>query len=493
MAQPSLSATLTAVSAAYSTRAPLGDGDVPIGALGAREEGTLFHMVDKLVDVAASHKVKGKARSASSLLTRAHKLANDWAAAGSLAGRVARAYVAVQHCALLSHLGQHTASLKDALAAAKEAEEIWNQLLSAAGAKDETIRLGEMLKPGSTYAALLQDPPPWIDRAITVLIQAKHCVAVELEFSVVEAPGDRSDVAMDDPSISACWELIPALHREAVSIATQLLPTGDPLLELSAKTEAQATARRSRLGRWLGQPVLEEPDWWNPEERAQATSAPRQMPRPSSAPVLQGEPWGERDSFSRSDGLVRSWNPWEPRECRVGPGDLLDLCLQPEKAASQSRGRGQGVSKSPTALRRMVAAASGKDAFEDWLKPEDRKPSHQHLSDHNLTGQRLELRKESANLRHSVAQRDPASLYETRMRFSPAGLAVQREAGRRRGTSPKSMPRITPAKGRCSEHVKTLRNLSSMLTGAHEKPQNEVVEAPAIDHGIAAMLRMSLR
>ena len=67
--------------------------------------------------------------------------------------------MSLQLCALSSKAGQHAGALEEALNATAEAEEVWS------------------LMQGTPEALT----PSLVQRALAALIQAKHCVAIELE------------------------------------------------------------------------------------------------------------------------------------------------------------------------------------------------------------------------------------------------------------------------------------------------------------------------
>eukprot|EP00440_Ansanella_granifera_P035628 gb/GFBE01038648.1/.p1 GENE.gb/GFBE01038648.1/~~gb/GFBE01038648.1/.p1 ORF type:complete len:615 (+),score=120.31 gb/GFBE01038648.1/:1-1845(+) len=215
---------------------------VPAYPADPAEEEPMFAMVEKLVRAAGVSARQHNLKNAASALRRAYGVASTKADAGLLAGRVARAAVAVQYCTLLSRFDRHTMALKEALAAAREAEEVWSILMQAAVARDHAHKRGEALVPDKCpFGLLLREPPAWMERAIVVLVQAKHCVAIELEFSISEP-----DAAHQHPEeIETVRDhLVPSLHREAAEIATQLLPKDHPVRLHSERAQAQSMVRR---------------------------------------------------------------------------------------------------------------------------------------------------------------------------------------------------------------------------------------------------------
>lgn len=212
---------------------------VPAVPADVRSEEALFKVVEKLVGAASYASLKAHLKNAATSLRRAHGIASKRAEEGLLAGRVARASVSVQYCALLSKFGRHTAALKEALAAAKEAEEVWSILMQAAVARDKAAQRGQAASANkSPFGLLLRTPPWWIQKAVVVLVQAKHCVALELEWSLADRPessADEVEIVRD--------QLIPSMHREAVQISRQLLARDHPVRLLAERTDALAKCR----------------------------------------------------------------------------------------------------------------------------------------------------------------------------------------------------------------------------------------------------------
>eukprot|EP00930_Biecheleria_cincta_P033935 TRINITY_DN23485_c0_g1_i1.p1 TRINITY_DN23485_c0_g1~~TRINITY_DN23485_c0_g1_i1.p1 ORF type:complete len:614 (+),score=98.60 TRINITY_DN23485_c0_g1_i1:109-1950(+) len=205
-----------------------------------RAEETLFNTVEKLVGAAAFSARHDHLKNAATSLRRAHSIASKRAEDGLLAGRVARASVSVQYCALLSKFGRHTPALKEAVAAAREAEEVWSILMQAAVARDRAEQQGEVSMPHkSPFGVLLKVPPWWIQKAVVVLVQAKQCVALELEWSLV----DRAPESSPEEIEVVRDQLIPSMHREAVLLSCQLLAKDHPARLLAERTQAQAKCR----------------------------------------------------------------------------------------------------------------------------------------------------------------------------------------------------------------------------------------------------------
>eukprot|EP00435_Cladocopium_sp_Y103_P018219 s2415_g4.t1 len=139
-------------------------------------------------------------------------------------GRVCRAMVTLQLCALSSRAGHHQDALEEALKAVLEAEEVWSAMHN-----------GTTMEVSSSWS------PNLVSRALAALVQAKHCVAIELEYNLAEK---TKSLGQEVPEADMIREqMIPALHREASALARRL-PSSSALRRLSERTQAQEASRR---------------------------------------------------------------------------------------------------------------------------------------------------------------------------------------------------------------------------------------------------------
>ncbi|CAE7811150.1 unnamed protein product, partial [Symbiodinium sp. CCMP2456] len=103
-------------------------------------EEAAFSVMEKLVRAATNSSRQDNFQNAATHLRRAHQIASKHASDGLLAGRVARATIGVQYCALLSHAARHSQALNEALAAVVEAEEVWCLVRSSSEASTQLTR-----------------------------------------------------------------------------------------------------------------------------------------------------------------------------------------------------------------------------------------------------------------------------------------------------------------------------------------------------------------
>eukprot|EP00929_Paragymnodinium_shiwhaense_P049322 TRINITY_DN24883_c0_g2_i1.p1 TRINITY_DN24883_c0_g2~~TRINITY_DN24883_c0_g2_i1.p1 ORF type:complete len:710 (+),score=152.63 TRINITY_DN24883_c0_g2_i1:109-2238(+) len=182
------------------------------------------------------------------------------------AATVAGALLRLQLCVLYSSKqDQHAVALEEALTAGRCLDEVWSKLCAAVagGAPPGPVGAGSG-GGGATAAAeeaaawqgiLQREPPKWIERAVAASVQARHCIAVELEYYHAAAAADGEDLeALQDivrarpPRAAAAvagppWPLISALHEEGAKMASWL-PAGHPTKEMSALVCEQAMNRK---------------------------------------------------------------------------------------------------------------------------------------------------------------------------------------------------------------------------------------------------------
>jgi len=277
------------------------------------DDDVLFKVLAVQTSIADDARKRGKFRPASASLGRAFQEGALRANAGQPAGRLACASVRLQSCTMLSKTNKHAEALEEACAAVLEIDKLWKDLTMANGHAQAAVRDHRcveeaMKKVPLGLRELMSRPPKWLEQAITVSIEAKHCVALELEFCVqsqepidllaspisrprtASATGRRdkhlqvarqgrphsapgagdsaklaeltppSYLAGDDDVACALgaakegvrhlqdpWGMIERLHAEASSLAEVLLPPGHLVMERSRRTEWQARGRNPAL------------------------------------------------------------------------------------------------------------------------------------------------------------------------------------------------------------------------------------------------------
>jgi len=191
-------------------------------------------------------------------------------------------------------------------------------------------------------AVVLANPPRWIERAVVVHVQAKHCVAVEMEYSL-RAGGQ------DDITAAAMWEMIPALHEEACALASQLLSPGHPVRQLSDRAAGQADGRRCHDGDVGVEPL-------------RSLSSTRDC-RPGSAPVARAHRRGASSSCPSllSDAARPSsaaiWGSRRGEERRTQPPERP--AVQRPASSPGQRAAGQRQQRAPRAASSSTVAERG--------------------------------------------------------------------------------------------------------------------------------------
>jgi len=275
---------------------------VPAVSSAKDSDEALLAMVQQQADVAGSYLRNGDARKAVATLRRAYKVAADHGGADAqgvyvpAARRLALASLRLQLCAVLSRLGRHPQALIEARAAKHETDEVWRTALGGCAELVEASEEGNLNKPAAPLRRLLLRPPPWLPSVVEASIQARQCVALELEFvqdglEGEEAAAPQPPPGLDGPDVTNLGtgeeasagseahaegpleEEVQGMHREAVLLARQLLPEEHPVRD---------GAERAMLLRELRRQEAAER-----AERTQASSnsALAAAPRPRSSPM----------------------------------------------------------------------------------------------------------------------------------------------------------------------------------------------------------------
>eukprot|EP00928_Gymnodinium_smaydae_P010015 TRINITY_DN13760_c1_g2_i1.p1 TRINITY_DN13760_c1_g2~~TRINITY_DN13760_c1_g2_i1.p1 ORF type:complete len:710 (+),score=178.71 TRINITY_DN13760_c1_g2_i1:68-2131(+) len=132
---------------------------------------------------------------------------------------LSRAGVALLQCAIFSRSGRHEEALVESEHALRLSQELWCALfrLSSAEGAVATAANYEALR------AVLREPPSWLGWAVEVAVQAKQCVALELEFIGNDALLEVAD------DTSSHRDRVDSLHRDSVMLADVLLSDRHPL------------------------------------------------------------------------------------------------------------------------------------------------------------------------------------------------------------------------------------------------------------------------
>jgi hypothetical protein len=255
----------------------------------------LFRVLEIQMSLANVAKKRGKYRPASACLERAFQEGAASAKAGKPAGRVACAICRLQSCTNLSSCGKHSEALEEACAAVLEIDRMWKDITKANGEAQAAMRdnrdVNEVLKrmpPG--IRSMMQKPPKWLEKAVVISIEAKQCVALELEYClrqsdpslcaatelgttqvsgndqfesqtelnrpksapVVGSKALQSSIAQQSiagvagvQQLKDPWGLISQLHLEALTLAEMLLPPRHQVVERSRRVLAQAQHRNT--------------------------------------------------------------------------------------------------------------------------------------------------------------------------------------------------------------------------------------------------------
>mmetsp|Transcript_46531 Transcript_46531/g.108488 ORF Transcript_46531/g.108488 Transcript_46531/m.108488 type:complete len:831 (-) Transcript_46531:13-2505(-) len=232
------------------------------------DDEVLFTAVENLVEAAAKAVRVGQPRKAEATLGRAQNLAVASIKAGALVGFIARAAISIQRSAHFSRSGSHREALSQAIAAGTDSEEVWRAWLawhkagmSQPATTDSTPRksrpstaVGTRGKPRHLAAAPRKDLPSWVERAVCVTIQAKHNIALELEYLEYEEVSS-TDLNLQESceTILSCKDLIMELHRHSALLAESLLPADHHVRQLAEQAEAAAVMRLEEVHRGIAE------------------------------------------------------------------------------------------------------------------------------------------------------------------------------------------------------------------------------------------------
>lgn len=193
----------------------------------------LLARVTKLVKEAAKHLRDGEPREAIPLLKRAYRIADTAPTSGDglQAGMLGRATVRLQLAEVYSALGQHRQALEEATSSSLEADASWQAMLSfSLDPSTPPLSLsGEAPLPETALRALLQNPPPWLERTSEVSVFSRCRAATSLLAATAAGAtaADEGTAAMKEAS---------RLCQEAEMLSRHFLPDEHP---------ASKTARRA--------------------------------------------------------------------------------------------------------------------------------------------------------------------------------------------------------------------------------------------------------
>mmetsp|Transcript_72485 Transcript_72485/g.169821 ORF Transcript_72485/g.169821 Transcript_72485/m.169821 type:complete len:527 (-) Transcript_72485:76-1656(-) len=462
---------------------------------GRRREEALFAIMDKLLRAAANSAQQRNLKNAATHLRRAHQIASKRADEGLLAGRVARACVGVHYCGLLSRFGCHTQALQEALNAVVEAEEVWSMIGRAS----------------------VEASAPLSRKAICAVVQAKHCVAIELEYSLSQEGPDH--VQMEAAAVRD--NLIPSLHQEAAALAAEL-PKGHPIRELSERTEAQEAARRGvtftagasrfsdpwglaeQLAR-LPEPdaleddataepdIIQEPPVEGLDRNSRPPSAHSVLSRPTSAVKLQrleDQALPPPDDALRypPSGLMPPEIPAEEEPFPERLGSRASVLWDParerlfsrgsSKASRASRASSKARAGSKSAqgdrrLRRVITHEVSPDMFQEWVQQNE--PKHvkgsvnqRIATEAGLSEVKFEMQTQSRRFHmHEIPRFSPEDLYENKVLYSHYGVKVRSQAAK------KEEKGVPPGKrgGQSPSSSGSMKALADQLLHSHENSE----------------------
>lgn len=253
----------------------------PVRALHRAEDGddALLAMIDSRGELAAAKLKMGRVRQAMRVLHETYQIVESYVESYPPseplppAAMLAAAVVRLALCSVLSGMGRHEQALHEAKMGAVEIDKVWRALFLASAEQEEATADGDRSRPAASLRDALRNPPIWIERAVEVAVQTRHCVAIELEYGAQANPEKYELPARNEEGLLplgegevpdpvpvsekfTVQEQIGRLHREGVTLSRQLLRPNHPV---------RGRAERA-LDEWLqrtggdGQPNLPAPE-----------------------------------------------------------------------------------------------------------------------------------------------------------------------------------------------------------------------------------------
>mmetsp|Transcript_25380 Transcript_25380/g.46014 ORF Transcript_25380/g.46014 Transcript_25380/m.46014 type:complete len:752 (+) Transcript_25380:90-2345(+) len=184
--KPSLAAYAMRVDE-FDPRRPSTSSASPQQQAAKDKDEALLALVDRQVQIAAGKLKSGDKKQAMAILKRCYDLANSHQAPSPngerpLVKRFAISIVRLQTCAALSQLGRHDQALEEATAAKQDLDELWLVMTGATVELEAAQAVGDTSMPHPVLRHHILHPPSWLSRALEATIQARLCLAVEMEY-----------------------------------------------------------------------------------------------------------------------------------------------------------------------------------------------------------------------------------------------------------------------------------------------------------------------
>eukprot|EP00927_Polykrikos_kofoidii_P040617 TRINITY_DN34680_c0_g1_i1.p1 TRINITY_DN34680_c0_g1~~TRINITY_DN34680_c0_g1_i1.p1 ORF type:complete len:615 (+),score=127.05 TRINITY_DN34680_c0_g1_i1:76-1920(+) len=472
------------------------------------DDEALIATINREVDIASSKLLGGEARAAISVLRRAYRIAKGSAPATGIgaavsgkevtpAWRLGLATVHLHLCIVLSKLGRHQQAIEEARAGCIAMDEVWRTILTASAETDAAEIDGDFSKPAAPLKKLLARPPAWLEQAVEVAIQTRQALAAEAEMLAV--PGailqfhqrgmarrvmsdtslsessqqlDASVPAMSSSSSAASlrtgagsgdkgwFQDVRRLHREAVMLATSLLPEEHEARICAERAcreaEARATARsipadspeangfstnlppllqlqaRSRL------PVRTLPGEMNESNSpASPATAPKRKQRGGSVAAATSKSCSALEDSSRKGATGTSLKANTGLSYLTCPrGDVFAASL-PERSRETSRIK-RSPESSPKAKEHAQAPVAPRsptgekiDPFKDWklnVLTDTNQMNLRQMMLRTEEGQvklQAELKRDCHYFKSVLLKEyDDDKLFDSRVRFSDYGMQV---------------------------------------------------------------------
>lgn len=310
----------------------------------------------------------------------------------------------LQLCATFSRQGQHIDALNAAQKGLEDVEQLWKDVCKNADIRVEEISVVDLFSNSlNVEEMLLKYNLNWLEQAVCVTVQAKHCAAIELEF--------ENDLLAPDEDMAKAWERIISLHEEGAKLAKEVLLPTHATLRLAEDTLSKAKERRdAAVPRAPG--IIDDPFCIRKGDKAD----------------LDNVEQGKGAAGDGTDGLTsQEVSRQDSRKKKESLG-----------SPSEKRRRKKPIRSSPL-INLNHKAPVKKNPFQDYGDDElTLDAMRRHILLRNDTCVRdchLDLKRRKARFQEWMTSTDHDDLFQLRTTFSDAGLISMRRMERKKALS----------------------------------------------------------
>lgn len=313
-----------------------------------------------------------------------------------------KAKMQMQLCATLSREGQHLDALDATQKGLDEIEQLWKHICKSSQIRVEEIKLVDLFSnPLNVEAMLRSYKLNWLEQAVCVTVQIKHCAAIELEF--------ENDNMMHDDERAAAWEKIISLHEEGFNLAKEVLLPNHATLRLAENTLSKAKERRDAAVSG-GSGAVDDPFCMQEGDHAGLDTV-NEGGLAAQAEIEELQAFNPRNKKKEAAGSPGAAKAKRRRPIRRSPRIMI-----PNRSSSSDKNPFQ-------------------DFFDDELTLDTMRKQILVRNENSVREFHLELKRRQARFREWMESSDPDDLFQFRTTFSEAGLRTMRRAEKKRALS----------------------------------------------------------